>query len=379
MKLLKKELFIFMDENMENTILVYNNSLNFNLKQTMNNIDDLLYNIQSLKQLQWDIDNIQKLKDKGQMQVNMASLAILRTFILDEDIVGKNLFCNIVRKYYPLNDKQIIKYEGCYGKDGWYYITNLNILKRKGEYFNIGMTRYRIDGDNSRVNQKDSNKASILLALFYDAVSLDEIPYFSKWSNYVAQYSCYIDFRKISDDFLRDYAPYLAENRFITWDWELIERMMNLKDSWGEDNCCRIMKALLDNLGFLVQMGGDDIDKVLMKLQDIAGTKYVMTEDEKRKTMEKFKAKGAALYSYLPLSKDFIIQHQDDLNWVVLQKNPHIQWDLELINLFLRKIRMTVNELEWNKALQGSRAMYVAIRDLLNDEVLADIEKLYDL
>ena len=39
MKLLKKELFIFMDENMENTILVYNNSLNFNLKQTMNNID----------------------------------------------------------------------------------------------------------------------------------------------------------------------------------------------------------------------------------------------------------------------------------------------------------------------------------------------------
>lgn len=65
MKLLKKELFIFMDENMENTILVYNNSLNFNLKQTMNHMDDLLYNMQSLKQLQWDIDNIQKLKDKG--------------------------------------------------------------------------------------------------------------------------------------------------------------------------------------------------------------------------------------------------------------------------------------------------------------------------
>ena len=68
---------------MENTILIYNNSLNFNLKKTMNNANDLLYNIQNLKQLQWDIDNIQRLKDVGQMQVNMASLAMLRNFILD--------------------------------------------------------------------------------------------------------------------------------------------------------------------------------------------------------------------------------------------------------------------------------------------------------
>ena len=30
---------------MENTILLYNNSLNFNLKQTMNDVSDLLYNI----------------------------------------------------------------------------------------------------------------------------------------------------------------------------------------------------------------------------------------------------------------------------------------------------------------------------------------------
>ena len=43
---------------MENTILMYNNSLNFSLKQTVNNINDLIFNIQSLKQLQINIDEI---------------------------------------------------------------------------------------------------------------------------------------------------------------------------------------------------------------------------------------------------------------------------------------------------------------------------------
>ena len=47
---------------MENTILMYNNSLNFSLKQTVNNINDLIFNIQSLKQLQINIDEIQSLK-----------------------------------------------------------------------------------------------------------------------------------------------------------------------------------------------------------------------------------------------------------------------------------------------------------------------------
>lgn len=85
------------------------------------------------------------------------------------------------------------------------------------------------------------------------------------------------------------------------------------------------------------------------------------------------------LYSYLSLSKEFIIQYQDDLNWTVLQRNPRIQWDLELVNMLLKKIKNTVCETEWYNALQGIHAIYVAIKELLNDELLSDIEKLYDI
>ena len=364
---------------MENTILIYNNSLNFNLKKTMNNANDLLYNIQNLKQLQWDIDNIQRLKDVGQMQVNMASLAMLRNFILDEAVVGVILFRNIIRKYYPLNDRQITVYEnnlgGSLNSRDWYYITNIGIIKRRGSYFDIGETSYRVDYDNKRVNSKIFS----LLNLFCDAASLEEINYFKQWPNYIAQYSCYIDFHKVADCFLSKYSRELAQNEFIIWDWELVEYIANLENCRGNNGCCDIIKFLLNNPGFFAQMGVEDIDEILMKLQNIAGTRYMITEDIKRKTIEKYKAMGATLYSYLSLSKEFIIQHQDDLNWTVLQRNPRIQWDLELVNMLLKKIKNTVCETEWNNALQGTHAIYVAIKELLNDELLSDIEKLYDI
>ncbi len=131
---------------MENTILMYNNSLNFSLKQTVNNINDLIFNIQSLKQLQINIDEIQSLKEEAQLQVNMACLALLRRYILDESGVGVILFRNLIRKYYPLSDEQILKYENVIYKGvhktvdngkftvesrEWYYITNYNVFKRK--------------------------------------------------------------------------------------------------------------------------------------------------------------------------------------------------------------------------------------------------------
>ena len=158
-----------------------------------------------------------------------------------------------------------------------------------------------------------------------------------------------------------------------------VEYIANLENCRGNNGCCDIIKFLLNNPGFFAQMGVEDIDEILMKLQNIAGTRYMITEDIKRKTIEKYKAMGATLYSYLSLSKEFIIQHQDDLNWTVLQRNPRIQWDLELVNMLLKKIKNTVCETEWNNALQGTHAIYVAIKELLNDELLSDIEKLYDI
>lgn len=361
---------------MENAILIYNSSLNFNLKKTMNNTNDLLYNIQSLKQLQWDIDNIQRLKDVGQMQVNMASLAMLRNLVLDEAGVGIVLFRNIIRKYYPLNDRQITVYENVLGDSyNWYYITNLDVIKRKGSFFDIGKMSYRVDHDNKRMN----SKTPILFELFCDAASLEEIDYFKRWPNYVAQCSFYIDFHQASDKFLCINSEYLAKNEFIIWDWEFVERIVNLEDRWGDDCCCKVMKSLLNNTGFFAQMGVEKIDETLIKLQNIAGTRYMITEDIKRRIIEKYEVMGVALYSYLSLSKEFIILHQDDLNWTVLQRNPRIQWDLELVNMLLKKIKNTVCETEWYNALQGTHAIYVAIKELLNDELLSDIEKLYDI
>lgn len=55
-----------------------NNALNLNLKQVMNDANDVLYNMQNLKQFQWSIDQIQRMKDGAQMQVNMAALALWR-------------------------------------------------------------------------------------------------------------------------------------------------------------------------------------------------------------------------------------------------------------------------------------------------------------
>ena len=146
---------------MDNTILLYNNALNLNLKQAMNDTNDVLYNLQSLKQFQWNINQIQKMKNGAQMQVNMVALTLWRKFILEEGNDGIWLFRNLVRKYYPLNDDRILKYEICQsrvtqslqtndGKTSLYrppnlrYITNWLLFKRKGEKFTLGGYKYSL-------------------------------------------------------------------------------------------------------------------------------------------------------------------------------------------------------------------------------------------
>ena len=186
---------------MDNTILLYNNALSLNLKQAMNNVNDVLYNMQSLKQFQWSIDQIQKVKDGAQMQINMAALALWRNFVLNEGLVGARLLRNLVRNYYSLNDEEIVKYEtfrGWYYRDSWYYLTNLDVIKRKGISFLIEGRRYQIDNNSKRINTRDVLE---LWDFFYDATSFDEIPYFRTWSNAVYKYSCYIDFLHASITF----------------------------------------------------------------------------------------------------------------------------------------------------------------------------------
>ena len=349
-----------------NTILLYNNALNLNLKQAMNDANDILYNMQSLKQFQWNIDQIQKMKDGAQMQVNMAALALWRNFILDEGNVGIVLFQNLVRKYYCLNDNDIIKYETfrewINNKKKWFYITNLDVIKRKGECFLIeGVSMpYCIDNESRRIrNAKDIPE---LMDIFYDAMAFSDI---SRWPAYVYRHSCYIDFLKEVE---RPEFIYVAQNRFTIWSWDLVSLLKK----------CQV-KDLLQNDGFFAQMGINNVRETLNHLQEIVGTSFEITEDMKNEVVARLEQKGIALYSYLPVSKDFILQHQDDLDWKVMQKNPRIQWDWELINLYLRKVKETVSEDKWGEYLLGSKAMYAAVGNYLNDEILRDIEKLYGI
>lgn len=350
---------------MKNTILLYNNALNLNLKQAMNDANDVLYNMQSLKQFQWNIDQIQKMKDGAQMQVNMASLALWRNFVLDEGNVGIILFRNLVRKYYPLNDDGIVKYETFSGwKNGykWLYITNLNIIKQKGEYFSIEGAQYRVDYSSKRINTKDVLE---LWDFFYDATAFDEISYFETWSYGVCKYSCYIDFLNTSSNY--GYED-LSLNKFTNWSWQLVQLLDGHQ-----------IKKLLQNDGFFAQMGINNFRETLNHLQEIVGSSFEITEDMKNEVVARLEQKGIALHSYLPMTKDFIIQHQDELDWKVIQKNPRIQWDWELINLYLRKVKETVSEDKRNEYLLGSKAMYEAVEGYLNDGILNDIEKLYGI
>ena len=101
------------------------------------------------------------MKDGAQMQVNMAALALWRNFVLDEGNVGVILFRNLIRKYYPLNDERIRRYENIQSvvsqpmvmPDGkrtfcypslLYYITNLSVYKRKGKSFDMGGWKFAL-------------------------------------------------------------------------------------------------------------------------------------------------------------------------------------------------------------------------------------------
>ena len=138
-------------------------------------------------------------------------------------------------------------------------------------------------------------------------------------------------------------------------------------------------KELLQNDGFFAQMGINNISETLNHLQEIVGSSYEITEEMKNEVIARLEQKGIALYSYLPISKEFIFQHQNELDWKVMQKNPRIQWDWELINLYLRKVKETVSEDKWPQYLLGSKAMYEFVGNYLNDEILSDIEKLYNI
>lgn len=351
-----------------NTILLYNNALNLNLKQAMNDANDVLYNMQSLKQFQWNISQIQKMKDGAQMQINMAALALWRNFVLDEDSVGKILFRNLIRKYYDLSDEQIPKYENSYAYsyngENYYCSTNLSVIRRKGEKYKLNRACYWVD-PKFLTNPNLPTETFVLIDLFYDSIQIEENSYFKEYPSYIYQYSCYINFSAMGT--IKGIKS-IAQNNFLHWNWELVQLLDSIQ-----------IKMLLQNDSFFAQMGINNVRDTLEHLQKIVGSSYEITEEMKNEVIARLEQKGIALYSYLPISKEFIFQHQNELDWAVMQKNPRIQWDWELINLYLRKVKETISEDKWPQYLLGSKAMYEFVGNYLNDEILSDIEKLYGI
>ena len=288
---------------MENTILMYNNSLNFSLKQTINNINDLIFNIQSLKQLQINIDEIQNLKDGAQLQVNMACLALLRHYILDEYGVGVILFRNLIRKYYPLSDEQILKYENVIYKEihrtvdngkvtidphEWYYITNYNVFRRKGKEFSVENKLYKLR--HKCFSTTGKTYRSTYSSLVSEMLHLNEL--FSVFetreccrdahSFFTSNYN--VDFHSVP----QICCASLAKNEFTKWDWDLVRNIKNVESSfcWLEN--------LLDNNGFFAQLAIENITKTLTQLQNVVGTEYLITQDVWNSVVEKYEKIGRA-------------------------------------------------------------------------------------
>ncbi len=361
---------------MDNTILHYNNTLNFSLKQNMENVNDLLYNLQNLKQLQNNISQIQTLKDKLQMQTNMASLALLRSCILDEGYVGITLFRNLIRSYYPLSDEQILKYENWLDeKAEQYYITNLNVLKRKGANFSYNSHEYRLRPWAGKYLAKPAFNIITEIGTYKELYLyiLDRerhIHWYCQDMFYNLNRHINLSNDIIVSEINNKDINFLIQNEYIIWNWEIVkkinEQFKNVE--WG---------FLLENEAFIAQMGINTIENTIKELQTITGTEII--EDEIAKILTKYSTMGIKLYSYVPsLSKAFIFEHQNELDWNVLIRNPYIQWDLDLINLFLSICKSDINESEWDIHLDNpSYAMYQAIEPYLNDELLSDIEKLY--
>ena len=353
---------------MENSTLIYSNNLDCCLKQTIQNTNDLLYNLQSIKQLQCNINNIQKIKNKLQIPINMTVLSYLRQYILEEEN-GAYLLRNLIRKYYPLNDSQILEFEDKYyylnGIHSGYYITNMNVVRRKGISFQMQNKTYIAKGSIDLLKE----------------ITFTDINQYNIWeistpsSEELYEYNPNIDFHKDDRILSRKalctkYRNALSINEMISWDWNLVKDIKNgYCGSWDEKGIIN----LCHNYGFIAQMGVGRVNQTLDQLQEIGKFDEAIIE----KTKIFYSDKEYLLYSYLPLSKEFITLHQDELDWTVLQRNPRINWDFELINMLLKKINSTICESDRTKHLEGTYSMYTAIKDFLNDEILNDIIKLY--
>ena len=336
------------------------------LNTQVNNLFDLAENMKALNNFQVKIDELQEMKDAAQLEYNGLALILLRKYVMEEKF-GKQLMRNLIRQYYDLNDEQIPKYETCSirieGKIK-YYITNPLVYKRKGKTFNAGRWN-----DYYNVEYSNGEKSYVHEDMFRNSLE-----FFRSLKYNPNSVGCYLS---LSIDEKKAYMPFLLKNLYVDWSNAEIRHEIEITSV--------NLSLLLNNWGYIAWQGIDNIKQTILHIQQLNNKncakedKGYITDENVQTCVEYCMHNIYGLYSYLPLQKSFVIEHQDKLDWQAMELNPRIEWTLPLVQLLLKK-HAQLPEPEQSKGLKGNQNMFDKLfKSILNDDIIRDLEKLYGM
>ena len=353
-----------MNTNKEHSLAI-SKILDCYLNTQVNDLFDLAENMKALNNFQVKINELQDMKNANQIEQNGLALILLRKYVMEEKF-GKQLMRNLIRQYYDLNDDQILRYENhLYSTNPHilkynYFITNISVVDRKGSSFKLGGNEYH---------------------LFYN------------------RYHC--DFIRNDTGIIAHCADFLRSNINIKYDdiinlnldcWSIEPLLENSLIPWDDQRILKYitnfsitLHPLLNNCGYIAWQGIDNIEQTLRHIQQLNNKnraetdKDYITDETVEKKLEYYTNNIYKLYSYLPLQASFVLEHQDELDWEIMELNPRIEWTFPLVQLLLRKHAL-LPEPEQSKGLKGNQSMFDKLfKPILNDEIISDLEKLYDM
>lgn len=334
------------------------------LNTQVNNLFDLAENMKALNNFQVKIDELQEMKDAAQLEYNGLALILLRKYVMEEKF-GKQLMRNLIRQYYDLNDEQIPKYEDCLHSTNshtqWYgyFITNSLVADRKGTSFELNGKHYKLLYNRYHTDYLRNYKGVITYCVDFLI------------NNVNIGYSDIMNLKQNNFS-----IESVLENLFIRWDDQrILEYCVSHSIA---------LNSLLDNKGYIAWQGVSNIEQTLLHIQQL-NNKYrtergkSITDKVIEEKMEYYRNNIYELYSYLPLQESFVLEHQDELDWGVMDLNPRIEWTFSLIQLMLRKHAQIPESEQW-KGLKGNQGMFDRLfKPILNDDIIRDLEKLYGM
>ena len=384
-----------------------------------------LCNVTTLAQMRYNINRVKDLLEQRErfIRTNIKNL-ILNTFPLS-DKYAKMLLKMIIKKFYPLNEEQEralfsnIRKDSClcnyklfvkYGRhlinsersEIYPHFISFDELGIRSTTYAYGEPSYKSSVPQLYYDKADGTQTVQIKNLEYNPNVYKENYILDFHNNTEITSSMSPDYIKLlatnsslyrcaetcswgsywgTDDrnvFLKRHQRHnaklrssLMSNEFTSWDWDLVEDIakgLNIQDIG--------LKLLLENKGFIAQMGIDNINETFDHLQEISNhtlhsIDVARIELAKKKYQDENLKRG--LYAYLPLDYTFIAEHIDELDWNVIAKNPRVIWSQPLFRLYLRMIETGKCE------IQCSAPMYDAIEQLLDDEMVDELIRTYEL